>query len=137
MTGNIASRTKRSAPTHPGEADTHISELSLRQPVRLAASLVRKHSVATDGQLVHASSAAQVISSIENYRGKGAANEGWGSLLGQQAGKCTQQWLAWLDPDLWCNLCKQPVEHFAVVTARPGRGEACQENTVFGILTST
>lgn len=62
---------------------------------------------------------------------------GGGVCLGSERGNAHSSGWLWLDPDLWCNLCKQPVEHFAVVTARPGRGEACEENTVFGILTST
>lgn len=69
MTGNIVSRGNRLAPTHQGEAGAHILGLSLRQPVRLAASLVRKLSVTTNGHLVYASSAAWVISSMKNYRG--------------------------------------------------------------------
>lgn len=95
MTGNIASHTKRRAPTG---GDTHISELSLRQPVRLAVSLVEKRSVATDGQLVYASSAAQVISSIRNYRGRGGGLQmrGGGVCLGSERGNAhSSGWLGW------------------------------------------
>lgn len=77
ITGNTESHTKRRTPRP-------IPELSVRQPVRLAASLARKRRVATSGHLLYASSAAQVISSTKNYR-RGLVVVGRQQMRGESA----------------------------------------------------